>query len=161
MENRVVSYWTKRAVDFNTVRRNELQSSLSERWLAEFAARFPKDKALSILDVGTGTGYFALLLSRQGHTVTGIDLTPAMLEEARKNCEDFGISAEFLEMDAQSLSFEDHSFDAVISRNLTWTLPDPERAYREWLRVLKPGGILLNFDADYAQNVRNKNQSVS
>ena len=42
----------------------------------------------------------------------------------------------------------------VLSRNLTWTLPEPEKAYREWFRVLKPGGWLLNFDADYAANVR-------
>ena len=49
----------------------------------------------------------------------------------------------------------------MISRNLTWTLPEPETAYKEWMRVLKKGGILLNFDADYASNVRNQNTSAS
>lgn len=57
-------------------------------------------------------------------------------------------------MDAQALSYAEESFDVVLSRNLTWTLPEPEKAYREWFRVLKPGGWLLNFDADYAANVR-------
>ena len=52
-------------------------------------------------------------------------------------------------MDAQNLEFEDGVFDVVISRNLTWNLKDPERAYREWCRVLKPGGKLLNFDANW------------
>ena len=54
------------------------------------------------------------------------------------------------------LDYEDGCFDAVISRNLTWTLPDPEQAYGQWFRVLKPGGVLLNFDADYAANVRSR-----
>lgn len=161
MENQVVNYWTKRAVDFNTVRRNELNDSISDRWLKEILSRLPRGKKLSILDVGTGTGYFAILLSQQGHEVTGIDLTPAMLEQAEKNCECLQLSARFLLMDAQTLSFPDNFYDAVISRNLTWTLPEPEKAYSEWYRVLKPGGILLNFDADYAQNVRNENQRAS
>ena len=56
----------------------------------------------------------------------------------------------------KALDYEDGCFDAVISRNLTWTLPDPERAYGQWFRVLKPGGVLLNFDADYAANVRSR-----
>ena len=43
-------------------------------------------------------------------------------------------------------------FDAVITRNLTWTLPHPIEAYQEWYRVLKKGGVLLNFDAEYAKN---------
>ena len=67
-------------------------------------------------------------------------------------------------MDAQALRFEDGRFDVVLSRNLTWTLPDPQKAYAEWLRVLKPGGILLNYDADYAANVRSEstqNRSVA
>ncbi len=52
-------------------------------------------------------------------------------------------------MNAESLKFANESFDAVISRNLTWNLPHPDKAYREWLRVLKPGGLLLNFDANW------------
>ena len=50
---------------------------------------------------------------------------------------------------SERLDFEDETFDVVISRNLTWTLPDTARAYKDWLRVLKKGGILLNFDANY------------
>ena len=56
---------------------------------------------------------------------------------------------EFKRMDAQALEFEDESFDVIISRNLTWNLPHPEMAYKEWLRVLKKGGKLLNFDANW------------
>ena len=54
-----------------------------------------------------------------------------------------------MEMNAEALSFPDDSFDVVISRNLTWNLPHPETAYSEWTRVLTPGGLLLNFDANW------------
>ena len=52
-------------------------------------------------------------------------------------------------MDAQSLEFSDGSFDLVVSRNLTWDLPDPAKAYAEWARVLADGGMMLIFDANW------------
>ena len=133
IESRVQSYWTKRAHNFNIVRKNELNSSISERWREEIVHFLPEGKVLQILDVGTGTGYFAILLSQSGHQVTGIDLTDAMLKEARDNAALYQVHPTFQQMDAQKLAFFDQSFDVVISRNLTWTLPDPESAYREWM----------------------------
>ena len=84
-----------------------------------------------------------------GCAVTAIDLTRAMLAEAKENA---GLLADeicFMEMNAEALSFAPERFDAVISRNLTWNLPHPDRAYAEWTRVLKKGGVLLNFDANW------------
>ena len=72
-----------------------------------------------------------------------------MLAEARQNAGPLAEHIEFLEMNAEALDFGDGRFDAVISRNLTWDLPHPEAAYKEWRRVLKPGGLLLNFDANW------------
>ena len=72
-----------------------------------------------------------------------------MVQEARKNCLAAGVPARFRKMDAQALDFADESFDVILSRNLTWTLPDVMEAYREWHRVLRPQGIILNFDSDY------------
>ncbi len=161
LTNRIERYWTQRAHDFNTVRRNELRDGISDRWLCEMAAHLPAGKALDVLDAGTGTGYFAILLAKAGHRVTGIDLTPAMLAEAEQSAARAGVSVRFLRMDAQAAELPDASFDAVVTRNLTWTLPDPAQAYREWRRVLRPGGVLLNFDAAYADNVRNQNQKKS
>lgn len=51
--------------------------------------------------------------------------------------------------DAQILPFADNTFDCVCSRNLVWNLEMPQTAYREWLRVLKPGGLLLIFDGNH------------
>ena len=149
-------YWTLRSHDFGVVRKNELDNDMGRRWLREMETLLPRRKGLRILDVGTGTGFFAILLSEAGHQVEGIDLTPAMLDEARGITAQRGLDIVFREMDAQALSYDDSSFDVVLSRNLTWTLPEPEKAYREWFRVLKPGGMLLNFDADYAANVRSR-----
>ena len=158
---RIRDYWTARAHDFAAVRLNELRGEISARWTAEIGARLPRGGALDILDVGTGSGYFAILLARLGHRLTGVDLTPAMLDEAGALAEQEGVSPRFLLMNAQALEFPDGSFDAVVTRNLTWTLPDPEKAYREWFRVLRPGGVLLNFDADYARNIRDENLAES
>ena len=151
---RVKDYWTQRSHDFGTVRKNELENEMGQRWLREIQRFLPEGRSLDILDVGTGTGFFAVLLAQQGHRVEGIDLTPAMLEEARTLAKQRNLDITFREMDAQNLAYPDGTFDVVISRNLTWTLPDPERAYASWFRVLKPGGVLLNFDAEYAAHVR-------
>ena len=151
---RVKDYWTQRSHDFGTVRKNELENEMGQRWLHEIERFLPEGRSLDILDVGTGTGFFAILLAEKGHRVEGIDLTPAMLEEARWIAKQRNLDITFREMDAQNLDYPNDSFDVVISRNLTWTLPDPESAYAEWFRVLKPGGVLLNFDAAYAAHMR-------
>lgn len=162
IEERVKKYWTVRAHDFGVVRKNELENQISGKWLEELAQHLPRKSGLRILDVGTGTGFFAVLLAGCGHRVEGIDLTPAMLKEAAALAAERRLDIPFRQMDAQNLEYGDESFDVVISRNLTWTLPDPERAYREWFRVLRPGGILLNYDANYGDHIRSESrQNVS
>lgn len=158
MQQRIKDYWTKRSHDFGIVRHNELHDAISEHWLLEMYRYLPQGRKLKILDIGTGTGYFAVLLAQQGHELTGIDLTGAMLEEAEILAASHRADVDFIAMDAQKLEFETASFDAIVTRNLTWTLPDPEAAYTEWRRVLRSGGILLNFDADYGNNVRNNEE---
>jgi SAM-dependent methyltransferase len=79
------------------------------------------------------------------------NLTPEMIAGAERAAGEAGVKADFQIMDAEHPDFADETFDLVISRNLTWTLPNPGKAYEEWLRVLKKGGILLNFDAEYAK----------
>ena len=157
IESRVMRYWTARSHDFGTVRKNELGSAMGLRWQKEIQSHLPEGSGLRILDIGTGTGFFAILMAKLGHRVTGIDLTPAMLTEAHTLADTLELDVAFQEMDAQQLEFPDECFDVVLSRNLTWTLPEPVKAYQEWYRVLKKGGILMNFDADYAANVRSAN----
>lgn len=148
-KERIVSYWEKRSGDFLEHKRAELHSPMAERWLYEIKKQLPQDRNLRILDVGCGAGFFSVLLAKEGYQVTGVDLTPDMVENARTLAAEEKTDCEFLVMDAENLRFADESFDVVISRNLTWTLPDVKSAYREWVRVLKKGGMLLNFDANY------------
>lgn len=149
IKERIQNYWSERSRDFAGLRRQELEGEMAPLWQAEIEKYIPMDRELKILDVGTGSGFFAILLAKLGHQVTGIDLTPSMIEEAAKLAAEQRVHADFLVMDAENPEFADESFDVVISRNLTWTLPHAEHAYRQWYRVLKSGGILLNFDADY------------
>ena len=98
IEDRVVRYWTIRSRDFGAVRKNELGSIMGRRWQKELEARLPAKTPLNILDVGTGTGFFAILMARLGHRVTGIDLTPAMLEEAAAMAASLGLDIAFRHM---------------------------------------------------------------
>ena len=152
-ENR--EYWTGRASGYSEVNKLELSTAQRQRWkdcLGEELTRPFPDRPLAglhVLEVGTGPGFFAILLRELGCAVTAIDLTPAMLAEAKENAGSLADEIRFMEMNAEALSFADESFDAVLSRNLTWNLPHPARAYAEWARVLKKGGLLLNFDANW------------
>ena len=149
------AYWTGRASGYSEVNQTELGSGQRQKWRdclqSEIARHFPAAAAdsLRILEVGTGPGFFAILLAELGYDVTAIDLTPAMLAEAKKNAGALAERIRFMEMNAESLDFKEALFDVVISRNLTWNLPHPDAAYAEWARVLKPGGLLLNFDANW------------
>ncbi len=161
LKERIREYWTERTENFSIVRHNDLKDEISGRWLTEMALYLKKPGPLDILDVGTGTGYFAILLAKEGHRVTGIDMTPSMIEEAKRTAAEEKADVRFLVGDAQDTGLPGESFDAIVTRNLTWTLPDPEQAYREWQRLLKQDGVLLNFDANYADNVRHHNQAAS
>lgn len=148
-------YWDNRAESYSKVNQEELSSEQEILWLCEIQKRIEKNyprhnpKEITILDIGTGPGFFAIVLAKAGYQVTAIDYTKAMLLQARQNAKEYSNVISFYEMDAQNLSFQDDSFDVIVSRNLTWVLQDPHKAYSSWTRVLKMGGLLLNFDANW------------
>ena len=151
----IASYWGTRAEGYSEVNEKELAGSQREAWLHVLEEQFPEKKKeeMKILDIGTGPGFFPMILSEAGYTVAAVDYTEEMLEKAKENLgkyTKYGLERVTLQrMDAQNLEFADETFDVVISRNLTWNLEKPEQAYQEWMRVLKPGGVLLNFDANW------------
>ncbi len=77
------------------------------------------------------------------------DFAENMLREAESNACEEGEKIIFKHENAMDLTFKDEMFDVVFSRNLTWNLPDPKKAYSEWLRVLKPDGCMMVFDANW------------
>ncbi len=173
-------YWGKRSLSYSDVNKEELSGTQHVKWQAlldeEIRKVFhSKRQDIKILDIGAGPGFISIILSELGYKVIAADFSKEMLAEAEKNYEDFVRSGnmgqaddadgcdeeiakniEFREEDATELSFPDESFDVVFSRNLTWNLPDPEKAYREWLRVLKKGGCLLVFDANWYAFLRDE-----
>ena len=144
-------YWSNRAEGYSMVNQEELAGEQRRKWLTYLTDRFP-DRApgdISVLDAGTGPGFFAIILAEAGYQVTAVDYTADMLIQARQNAGELADSITWMTMDAQNLTFENEQFDVIVTRNLTWNLDEPARAYREWHRVLKSGGTLLNFDANW------------
>lgn len=148
---RIQAYWTNRAEGYSQVNQEELAGEQKNRWLAVLKEEFPRrdPKEIQVLDIGTGPGFFAIILARAGYQVTAVDYTEEMLRKARENAGPYADRIRWMRMDAQKLELADEQFDVVVSRNLTWNLEDPDAAYREWRRVLKKGGLLLNFDANW------------
>jgi ubiquinone/menaquinone biosynthesis C-methylase UbiE len=118
-------------------------------WSALIERYLPHPRS-AILDVGCGTGSLSLLLASAGHDVTGIDFAPAMIEVARSKSTRAGSTATFDVQDATAPSFSPASFDAVISRQVLWALPDRAIAIRNWARLLKPGCRLILVEGRFA-----------
>ena len=130
----IESYWSTRTEGYSEVNEKELKGMQKKAWLKTLESGFLEKKLsdndkeqLRILDIGTGPGFFPMILAEAGYHVTAVDYTPGMLEKAAENAAKFigekSSNIEFKRMDAQALEFEDESFDVIISRNLTWTLP--------------------------------------
>ncbi|MCR4435081.1 MAG: class I SAM-dependent methyltransferase [Clostridiales bacterium] len=149
IQSRIERYWDGEAQRYSESIQNELSGFKREAWLKIITEHAPQKEKLDILDIGTGPGFFAIILSGLGHSVWAVDCTENMLAFARQNAEAAGVSPRFFKMDSHKLAFDDGSFDLIVCRNLTWTLREPEQAYKEWNRVLRPGGRLLIFDANW------------
>ena len=98
-----------------------------------------------VLEVAIGTGR-NLPHYRPDVTVTGVELSPAMLAIARQRATNLGLKAELRTGDAQALPFDDQSFDTVVCALSLCTIPDPAAAIADMRRVLVPGGRLLLLD---------------
>ena len=167
LKNEIHDYWTNRARGYSEYNQQEMADARQTMWRAklldllgkQFPEREPKE--IKILDVGTGPGFFAILLAEAGYQVTAIDYTEEMLKEAQQNAGGLAECIVWKTGDAQALDMENNSFDAIVTRNVTWNLPRPDLAYKEWLRVLKPGGMLYNFDADWYGHLYNEEKRNS
>ncbi|HXN64996.1 MAG TPA: class I SAM-dependent methyltransferase [Candidatus Acidoferrales bacterium] len=95
-----------------------------------------------VLDVACGTGVVAITAARAGARVTGLDLTPELLQRARENSAMAQVDVEWHEGDVEKLPFGDAAFDVVVSQYGHIFAPRPDVAIAEMLRVLKPGGTI-------------------
>ncbi|MDR2612548.1 MAG: class I SAM-dependent methyltransferase [Deltaproteobacteria bacterium] len=149
ISSKLVENWTESSPRYSSLVREELAGWKREAWLGLIAENAGGGPPLDVLDVGTGPGFFAIILAGAGHRVRAVDCTEAMVGEARRNIAEAGLEVEAAMADSAELPFGDGTFDLIVSRNVAWTLVDAEKAYREWHRVLRPGGRAMIFDANW------------
>lgn len=139
--------WDYSAEGYSDIIRQEFLEvgDIWERLLADHAPETGK----KALDIGTGPGFFAMVLAMKGFDAVGIDCSEQMIDRARKNARARGLTVDLQVMDSHELTFPDDTFDYIVARNATWLLYDPEKALSEWLRVLRPGGRLMYLDANW------------
>lgn len=134
-----------------------LKTKLRETWIAGdfgqiakyyaseaagFVNRLGLQPGMKVLDVACGTGNTTLPAAKTGATVTGVDLAPNLVEQARENARAAGLDAKFEEGDVEALSYPDASFDAVITMFGAMFAPRPELVAAELKRVCRPGGFI-------------------
>ena len=117
-----------------------------DRFAAVVGARYREDLPYAkSLEIGAGTGFFTLNLKLAGildeGTVT--DISPGMVEVAKRNAAGLGFAIDGQAADAEELPYEDDSFDLVIGHAVIHHIPDVEKAFGEMFRVLKPGGRVV------------------
>jgi SAM-dependent methyltransferase len=108
----------------------------------DFISRLNLKPGMTVLDVACGTGNLALPAARAGADVTGIDIAPNLVEQARENAKREGLNAKFDEGDAEAMPYGLASFDAVVTMFGAMFAPRPEAVAAELKRVCKPGGFI-------------------
>lgn len=145
-------HWDRRADAFDDEVGHGLVSEEQRRAWLDLLSRLVGAGPVRVLDVGCGTGFVALRCAELGHAVTGVDLSPQMIERARHKAQHDGLEVEFCVGDAVDLDLPDETYDLVVARHVIWNLPDPARGVAEWLRVLRPGGRLALIEGKWADN---------
>ena len=134
------SYDSKWGIDFGEVGQGQVVGKLRKLLGSALDRGFERS-----LEVGAGTGYFSLNLMRAGvvRQATCTDISPGMVRTLATNAERLGLTVNSLRADAESLPFGAASFDLVLGHAVLHHLPDLERAFSEFHRVLKPGGRIV------------------
>ncbi|MFJ9847141.1 class I SAM-dependent methyltransferase [Kitasatospora sp. NPDC101155] len=139
----IADYWDAASSGFDDEPDHGLRAAPTrEAWARRVRGWLPAGPA-DVLDAGCGTGSLAELVAAGGHRVTGVDLAPRMVARARAKLAAAGLPGQFLVGDAGAPPIQEGSFDVLLCRHLIWTLPEPERALRAWVRLLRPGGRLV------------------
>lgn len=147
IKTRIENYWDRSAGGYDDQFGHGIHSTDEKKlWLDLLARYLPASPGAKILDVGCGTGFLSLLAAEIGLDVTGIDFSEVMRTKGRRKAEAAGLTIDFSRGDAEAPDFPPGTFDAVISRHVMWTLPNPGRALRAWKDLLTPGGRVVVID---------------
>jgi ubiquinone/menaquinone biosynthesis C-methylase UbiE len=132
LKSRLKTTWE--AGDFSEVARH------IETVAEEFVGRLNVQPGMKVLDVASGSGNLAVVASRNGANVTGIDIADNLVEAAKKRADQLGLDIKFEQGDAEALPYEDDTFDLVMTMYGAMFAPRPEIVASELVRVCKPGG---------------------
>ncbi|MCW3040383.1 MAG: Methyltransferase type 11, partial [Solirubrobacterales bacterium] len=132
-------YDSKWGIDFGEIGRKQVLQKVRKA-LGKDLGVFDRS-----LEIGAGTGYFTLNMMQAGVVRSAVcsDISAGMLQTLAGNAERLGLDVETQVADAEALPFEDASFDLVLGHAVLHHLPDLDQAFREFARVLKPGGKLM------------------
>lgn len=148
-QDKLNTYWSIRSQPYDEFQvARDRNDGYRQLWKDLFTESLPP-APLDVLDVGTGSGYVAVLLAELGHRVTATDLAEEMLDHARLHAAEPDNPPRVLTGDAVAPDFPDASFDVVTNRYLMWTLREPGRALAAWRRVLRPDGVLALVDSPW------------
>jgi SAM-dependent methyltransferase len=111
-------------------------------WDALLSPLLPAPPA-TVLDLGCGTGSLSVLLAERGYDVTGVDLSPRMVQRAGAKAAEHQVSVRLLVGDASHPRGVADGYRVVLARHLLWALPEPAAALDRWSDLLAPGGTLL------------------
>ena len=117
----IESYWTTRAEGYSEINHKELNGMQKGAWLEVLKGQFPekaKDE-IKILDIGTGPGFFPVILAEAGYKVTAVDYTQEMLDTAKRNAGNLCERISFYKMDAQNLEFEEEETMPTSGRSIS------------------------------------------
>jgi ubiquinone/menaquinone biosynthesis C-methylase UbiE len=149
----VRKYWSDDADAYNAGIQNILGSPEQRKAWVELFIQALGIRSGKILDVGTGPGIIACLLAAEGFEVTAVDSSDLMLARAEENARKLGLDISFVQCDTGTLPFPDCGFDGVVNRYVLWTLHQPEKALKEWFRVLKHGRNVAAIDGNWYQSI--------
>jgi ubiquinone/menaquinone biosynthesis C-methylase UbiE len=132
-------YDSKWGIDFGEIGQKQVLTKLHKALAVRPAEPFGQ-----ALEIGSGTGYFSLNLLQAGaiRDATATDISPGMLEALEANAKRLGLEVRTEQTEAERLPFEDASFDLVFGHAVLHHIPDLDRAFSEFHRVLRPGGML-------------------
>ncbi|WP_299134516.1 methyltransferase domain-containing protein [uncultured Amaricoccus sp.] len=142
-------YWSRRSETFDLAFGHHIAPGPEAVAWAE-PMRHLGPAPLKVLELACGTGEVTRLVHDLGHDVTALDFAEPMLAVARAK-HSGKPRLRFLHADAQRTMEPDASYDAILCRHLVWTLTEPEVAFADWFRVLRPGGRLLVYDGDWTR----------
>lgn len=153
MLKEIENAWTADSAGYDDFVKKQLKNRRDLRHWSEELQLILGAQPLRVLDVGCGPGFFSIVLGRLGHYVKAVDGSIGMVEHARANFRAEGCSATAEVEDAVTLpDEEEESYDVIISRDVVWTLYDPEAAFRRWKEVLKPDGRVIIYDGNYRRD---------